>query len=223
MIPQHARKIHPPRALAVPFELGRPLGIPGDAEFQTNVLRAALGLLTVAGDDPVFETWQGEVPQTGTDEDEGWSCPVSFASRDQDDSWRSRVNREMALLRPWYDKSLRERGRTTVGLSKLDVDDLAAFLGQFLDTPGTETQPPGAQLADALKWAAEDLKAFYNEAATAQPGNAGSQDIAHWFWNDCEAGKLLRTIRATCREHPDKQVQIVAGFTLVPQSQLQRT
>ena len=32
----------PPRALWVPFELGRPMGAPNDAAFQLRVLRAAL-------------------------------------------------------------------------------------------------------------------------------------------------------------------------------------
>jgi hypothetical protein len=35
----------PPRALWVPFELGRPFGPPGDAAFQRRVILAALGML----------------------------------------------------------------------------------------------------------------------------------------------------------------------------------
>ena len=39
---EHTAKITPPRALWVPFELERPLGVPGEAAFQTRVLRSAL-------------------------------------------------------------------------------------------------------------------------------------------------------------------------------------
>ena len=35
----HTEKIKPPRALWVPYELGRPLGQPNDPEFQKRVLR----------------------------------------------------------------------------------------------------------------------------------------------------------------------------------------
>ncbi len=38
------RKISPPRALAVPFPLGYPLGEPNDRDLQREVLRALLSL-----------------------------------------------------------------------------------------------------------------------------------------------------------------------------------
>jgi len=45
LIRLHSEKMRPPRALWVPYELGRPMGVPNDAAFQTRVLRAALSLL----------------------------------------------------------------------------------------------------------------------------------------------------------------------------------
>ena len=45
LVREHTETIRPPRALWVTFELGRPMGIPGDAPFQRCVLRAALDLL----------------------------------------------------------------------------------------------------------------------------------------------------------------------------------
>jgi len=38
-------RTRPPRGLWTPFQLGRPLGEPGDPEFQRRVLMRALGLL----------------------------------------------------------------------------------------------------------------------------------------------------------------------------------
>jgi hypothetical protein len=40
-----AERVRPPRALAVPFPHGYPLGAPGDAELQHAVIEAALRLL----------------------------------------------------------------------------------------------------------------------------------------------------------------------------------
>ena len=54
LIREHTEIIRPPRALWVPFELGRPLGRPVNPALQTRVLIAALKLLE-AEDGPVLE------------------------------------------------------------------------------------------------------------------------------------------------------------------------
>ena len=45
LVREHAEKMHPPRALAVPFMLGRPFGEPDNRKLQTLVLRQAFALL----------------------------------------------------------------------------------------------------------------------------------------------------------------------------------
>ena len=45
LLRQVAEQVRPPRALAVPFPHGYPLGIPGDAEHQQAVIAAALRML----------------------------------------------------------------------------------------------------------------------------------------------------------------------------------
>ena len=42
LIREHSEAMKPPRALWVPFELGRPLGAPSDAAFQRRVQRRAI-------------------------------------------------------------------------------------------------------------------------------------------------------------------------------------
>jgi hypothetical protein len=56
MLPEITRKLRPPRALAVPYDLGFPLGIPNDPEGQLSVLRALLALLD-RQDVPVLEEY----------------------------------------------------------------------------------------------------------------------------------------------------------------------
>jgi len=222
LIPQHARKIRPPRALSVPFLLGRPLGVPRDEAFQLTVLRAALELLAIDSQEPVFREFEADLPVAETSPD-GWSCPVSFAGKGAGTVTAAEIVRqEMSLLRPWYDRSVQEKGGTTVGLSGLPIEEIPAFLARFLVSPGAEKAPADMPLGDALKCAAEDLKAFYNEAATAQPGHATAREIEDWYWNECHAGRMMRDIRDRCADHPDRLVQMVGGFTLVPQSQLRQ-
>ena len=44
MLPEVTRKVRPPRALAVPYPLGYPLGMPNETEMQRAILRALLAL-----------------------------------------------------------------------------------------------------------------------------------------------------------------------------------
>lgn len=46
MLPEITRTVRPPRALAVPWKLGYPLGAPADVDLQTRVLRRLLALST---------------------------------------------------------------------------------------------------------------------------------------------------------------------------------
>ncbi|HEV7766729.1 MAG TPA: hypothetical protein VGQ76_17140 [Thermoanaerobaculia bacterium] len=52
-----AEKVRPPRALAVPFPHGYPLGRPKDAAMQHEVLLRALALLERDGPAPLIEDY----------------------------------------------------------------------------------------------------------------------------------------------------------------------
>src|SRR5262249_54573264 len=78
LIAERTPTIAPPRALWMPFELGRPLGAPGDTALQTRVLRAALALLE-APSGRVLVDFPDDAP-TAADASTPPVCPVSFAS-----------------------------------------------------------------------------------------------------------------------------------------------
>jgi len=50
-----AERVRPPRALALPFKHGYPLGAPHDAVLQRRVLEAALALLAREGPPPILD------------------------------------------------------------------------------------------------------------------------------------------------------------------------
>jgi len=202
----------------VPFELGRPMGIPGDKAFQTRVLTHALSLIESKGPGPVYETFGDDATGSSQDEDANWSCPVSFAPQPaQPTDFHGALSEELQLLTPWYERSLQERGYTSTGTSGLDNDAIAAFLCAFIsDHPPQQSPVENQSLSDTLKLAVEDLKAFYYESTAAQPGQASSQEIARWLWDETTAGKLIKAVSQASQSHTDEMVKIVGKFTLVP-------
>ena len=184
LIRPHTETSNPPRALWVPFELGRPFGAPNDPEFQTRVLRGALDLLE-ADAGPLIVDHPEDAPAPTEEELEGWACPVSFGSPEDadDDSLAGSLRREIGQLAPWYDLAVERRGRTMVGVSGFEIEDAGDYLLSFLDTPPTKSPRDGLTPGDVLKLACDDLKSFYLEAITAQPSAAGRPQLEEWFWN----------------------------------------
>lgn len=140
LIREHTEKMRPPRALWVPFELGRPFGQPGAVALQTRVLEQALRLLEAPAG-PVFEDYPDEALPAPIEES-GWSCPVQLrpaaASVGAGQELINAVRQEVALLEPWYLRACAVRGRTTVGASGLPLGDVLKLLSTPLgaDNPG---------------------------------------------------------------------------------------
>jgi hypothetical protein len=222
LVREHTVKIHPPRALWVPFELGRPLGVPGNAAFQTRVLRAALQLFT-APSGPVLVDFPDDAP-TAEDASTALVCPVTFAPPPEElsdtDLLRTALQREIAQLRTWYDLAVTKRGRTTVGVSRLMPEEIGTFIGAFLDgqaPPNPRTDIPVAAL---FRFAVEDLKSYYCEALTAQPGQgaADSTTLADWFWRDTTAGRVLFAVQEVCQQSEVPGMHVIASGFLIPRA-----
>ncbi len=216
----HSEKMQPPRALWVPFELGRPFGPPGDAAFQRAVVLAALKLLE-AERGPLLEDYPVEAPAADGD-GEGWVCPVSFArppAGDDGAALRRALDDEMARLQPWYDQAVAARGRTTFGASTLTPAAIAELLIALGDDELPESPIADVALDGAARLAAEDLKAWYFEAAAAQPGDASSARLGDWFWNETTAGQVLRRVGDRLARSEDPALKFTGQALMVPRSQ----
>jgi hypothetical protein len=219
LIREHTERIRPPRALWVPFELGRPFGVPGDAAFQTRVLRAALRLLEESRG-PILVDYPEEAPASG-DEAVPWACPIPLAAPAEGDlSLGEAFEKELARLLPWYALASERRGRTTVGLSGLEAPALGSFLRQVLEQNDPPNPKLDVPLGVVLKNAAEDLKALYGEAVTAQPGHPPSAlEVQRWFWRETRAGELLRAIAKRLSGSQDPGLALAARLLIVPYSE----
>jgi hypothetical protein len=71
--------------------------------------------------------------------------------------------------------------------------------------------------------ASEDLKAYYNESMTAQPGRTtDSISLANWFWGETAAARVLNEVRKYCLGREGQEYQRLGSSLLVPQRQLHR-
>ena len=206
----------PPRALWVPFILGRPFGVPGDAEFQRRVLRAVLHLLEAPAG-PVLEDYAEEAPVPGAAETEGMACPVSFDRKIDADDLGAALAREIEELAPWHDLAAKRRERTTTGLSGMAMDEAARFVASYLKSSHAPNLK-GMNAGETLKIVCDDLRAYYYEAAAAQPGNPDAQAVLHWFWHDTAAGRAFLALQKICINSADPSLQVLGGNSLVPRA-----
>ncbi len=201
----------------MPFELGRPLGAPHEPEFQLDVLRATLRLLERPSG-PVLEDYPHDAP--ASEGGEPWACPVALPppgpAATEADALREALLNEVSLLQPWHDEATRTLRRSAVGLSGLGVDaieEMAAFLAAF--AAGESPAPPdGAseEMPSLLRYLSDDLKAFYLEAATAQPRSvATSTELSEWLFHQTMLGDLLYRLRDRLAASEDPREKAVAG------------
>src|SRR5437868_10341009 len=140
--------MQPPRALWVPFVLGRPFGVPGDAAFQGRVVRAALMLLEAPAG-PVLKDFPEEAPASGADA-EPFACPVSFPDKPADGD-AAAMQREIAELSTWHELTKSRRGRTTFGVSGLTPSAAVRWLSDFMADPKVAIYRDGLERVPALR------------------------------------------------------------------------
>ncbi|MFM9939569.1 MAG: hypothetical protein ACKVP7_08745 [Hyphomicrobiaceae bacterium] len=210
----------------VPYELGRPLGAPNDKTRQTSVLRALIALFE-APSGPVLEDFPDDGKTAAAPEDlSGMACPITFKRGADDTSLAAEVRGEIAQLQPWYDLARERRGRTTFGAAGLEIEDLVELLIAWAD--GTPPTSPAASLApeNQLKLAVEDLKAFYLEAANAQPtpgaSPLSSAELGDWLWRETAGGRLLVAVHRACIASAHPAWRVVGANFIVPRSQWTR-
>ncbi|MDD2734583.1 MAG: hypothetical protein PHF56_11640 [Desulfuromonadaceae bacterium] len=225
LVREHTEHIKPPRALWVPFGLGRPFGPPNDASFQTRVVVSALKLLEAA-EGPVLVDFPDDEPESAS-QNTPVVCPVNFASAIAEmttiDLVLEAFKSEAANMNGWYEIALSIRGRTTAGVSCLSLNEIVGFFASFISGARDTCPITGVTIASGIRMAAEDLKAIYCEGLTAQPGEVGdSTAIANWFWGETVAAQVINAIREICLGLPANDFQLLGKLLLVPRNQLHR-
>ena len=209
----------------MPFELGRPLGPPGAPEFQRRVLQALLALFEEPSG-PVLRDYPHEAPSASQPGEEPWSCvlplPALVASTPEEELRQSFLQ-EVSLVKPWYEEAMRAHGRTAVGVSgagAASIDELALFMAAWA-TGASPELPEGVDgpLLGAMRFIADDLKSFYLEAVSVQPGAslAAAGDLNRWLYHETRLGRVLYDLRDRLQREAEEQNDAPRGqVRLVP-------
>jgi len=222
IIREQSEAVNPPRALWVPFALGRPLGSASDPDFQKDVMRAAFELLDTATE-PTIADYPIEAPEEAGPGQ--WACPLNLPVT-QDDTHSGRLLAEVARLQPWSSQTRTERGRTLFGVTGATPDQVEAVaraLGEIADT-GNLTDAPECDVEWAfsmpllIRHLGDDLRTFYHEAVAAQPGPAAPNHdaLTEWIFAGTALGDALQAIADHLSEGDNVLHALVRGF-LIPE------
>ena len=224
LIREQSEAVHPPRALWVPFPLGRPLGVADNPEFQTDVLRSALGLLETATE-PTIADYPNEAPDGGGDG--VWACAIELPAPEVSEL-ESSLRAEIDLLMPRYLEARRKRGRTTFGMSGAtleQMDQLVSYAvavaegGGFNQIPMSATGPNWIHPTPMLiRFVVEDLRAFYQESVTsdAESGPPSQHDMHRWIFEETALGRVIKQLAQLITEDDDPRLLFIRGL-LIPE------
>lgn len=220
LVREHTEVMQPPRALWVPFPLGRPLGVAHDAAFQRRVLKTLLGLFE-RDSGPVLEDFPDDAPPDASvneDASAGEACPVFFdvPAPASGSTRASLLQAEIAQLAPWQALAAQRRGSSAFGLSGQSPEALAAMLIAMAEAASITV----AQW-QTLKLAIDDLRTYYEEAAAAQPAPLPPLELQHWFYSRTAVGALLHDLRSAGLAHADPTVRQIADRMLIPRRVLE--
>jgi len=204
LVREHVVKMSPPRALWVPFEMGRPFATPGDAELQQRVLKAALSLLDEPGSEPLLEDYPEEASDRGGDVN--WAFPGQLDAK-------SVIDEANAVLPIWH-KAQTRINRTTVGISGLSPEAAVEYIDRYL-SPSPMPNPKGMAPVSRARFAVDDIKAFYFEAAFASGGQPSSFQLNEWFWKQTRAGRMILDFQEAVRVADDRNLRMISG-SLIP-------
>jgi hypothetical protein len=216
LIRPQTEKTKPPRALWVPFELGRPFGPPSDPAFQKRVILRALRLLERESGPVIIEDFPEDDPRALPDP--AWRPPAvpAAAARGSAETLAARMEPEIGRLRDAHQRWVVQHGRTTVGLSGLSIADCGRHVADWLlgKSPPSRRAEFSAPLM--LRFAVDDVKAYYLEAGAAGAAKPSSRQLGDWFWNETAAGAAIHALREACLDSADERLKLIAGNFMVP-------
>jgi hypothetical protein len=216
LIRPQAENTKPPRALWVPFELGRPFGPPSDAAFQKRVLLPALHMLVEGGRPVRIIDFPDDDPRAQPDP--GWRPPFmpEAIAGGSAESLASRLEAEVLLLQGAHQRWMAQYGRSTVGLSGLSIGDCTRYVADWLRGKAPASPRDGFSAPLILRFAVDDLKAYCLEAAGAGAAKPSSRQLGDWLWDETATGAALYALRDVLLTQDDERLRLIVANFMVP-------
>jgi hypothetical protein len=175
---------------------------------QTRVMRAAFALLDEP-QGPVLADYP-EDTYSGQDINLAQASGVSRPEVSVD------VAFEVTTLRPYYEQWVAAHaGRSAVGVTRVDQRRFRGLV-RVLEAYAEDRDVEAAEwnrdvpLPQFVRWAADDLKAFYLEARMQQKPEASFQELNDWLWGQTALSNLLRAVRDRMRAAGDPKLDTLA-------------
>lgn len=186
----------PPRGLWCDFPLGRPLGKPGDPDFQHRVLRAAFSLLQAS--EPVLAEFDEAIFDDG---EAILTCPLPPR---HDPDAHPAIDEARGLLAAYNRGIAMSDGRFGAG-RVIMAEDIPAAIETFIriseGTPWAEAGIPGLPMR-----VSHDIRSYYETAALAMIDHApAAWASTRWFFNQTETGKVMIAARQAMRHQQAPQ------------------
>ena len=216
LIRPQAERTKPPRALWVPFELGRPFGPPNDPAFQRRVVLAALGMLVEDGGPVRIIDFPDDDPRARPDP--VWQPPFipATVANGSAESLASRLGTEILLLQGAHRRWVERHGRSTVGLSGLAIGECARYVADWLRGKAPPSPRDRFSAPLILRFAVDDLKAYCLEAAGSGAAKPSSRQLTDWFWNETATGAALHALREVLQTQEDERLRLIVSNFVVP-------
>ncbi len=173
------------------FPLGRPLGKPNDAAFQTQVLEHGLRLL--GSTSQVVEDFPQSIQDDAT---EILMCPLPPR---HDPDAHPAVD-EARGLRPAYDRAVGKLGNRIGASRVLDADAVPTALEAFIrvseGVPWKEAGIPGIPAR-----VAQDIRGYYEMAALEIADHTPAAWAGYrWYRDNTQAGAVIRSAQSAMKQ-----------------------
>ena len=155
------------------------------------------------------------------------ACPVNFSNPKANlttiEKLLDSFAEEFLQMKTWYEVAMLKNKRTTVGVSGLYPEEVVEYLAAFVRGEMAGKNIGDTLIDDGLRMVAEDLKAFYFEAVSAQPGQpTDSKSLADWFWGQTSAALVINEVRKISLQEGSKKMALLGNLLLIPRNQMHR-
>lgn len=193
LVRPQAEHVKAPRFLHCEFPLGRPLGRPRDAGFQTDVIRRAFSLIERT-DVPVLVDHPVEITE---ESDEPATCPLPPR---HDPALHPAVDEALGL-RPAYERAVAAAdGRTALG-RVTDADGIGDLIGRYVRIADGSSLADVGLDADSVRAGGQDIRAYYEEAAVALSEHVpAARRVESWFYGRTRTGAVIRDAARALKE-----------------------